>query len=85
MLQEKWVHTQGGKFWRVKNIVKKIPHIYCEVTHHCEFSPTAMGIVVQLGLKLNTKLGIDHYPSTHHPPTHPPQQTFLRVLGLVGG
>ena len=58
MLQEKWVHTQGGKFWR------KIPHIYCEVTHHCEFSPTAMGIVVQLGLKLNTKLGLDHPPPT---------------------
>ena len=69
MLQEKWVHTQGGKFWR------KIPHIYCEVTHHCEFSPTAMGIVVQLGLKLNTKLGLDHSP----------QQTFLGVLGFVGG
>ena len=38
--------------------------------------------IVQLGLKLNTKLGLDH----HHPPTtHQPQQTFLRVLDLVGG
>ena len=32
--------------------------------------------IVQLGLKLNTKLGLNH---------HPPQQTFLRGLGLVGG
>ena len=28
------------------------------------------GVVVQLGLKLNTKLGLDHNhpPPTHHPP-----------------
>ena len=25
--------------------------------------------IVQLGLKLNTKLGLDHHPPTHHPPT----------------
>ena len=26
-------------------------------------------LVVQLGLKLNTKLGLDHPPPTHPPPT----------------
>ena len=33
-------------------------------------------IIVQLGLKLNTKLGLNH----HHPPG-----TFQRLLGIVGG
>ena len=38
-------------------------------------------IIVQLGLKLSTKLGLDQPPPTHHPP----QQTVQCVLGLVGG
>ena len=36
-------------------------------------------IIVQLGLKLNTKLGLNHH---HHPP---PPGTFQRLLGIVGG
>ena len=35
--------------------------------------------IVQLGLKLNTKLGLNHH---HH---HPPPGTFQRLLGIVGG
>ena len=34
--------------------------------------------IVKLGLKLNTKITLNH----HHPP---PPQTFLRVLGCIGG
>ena len=33
-----------------------------------------------LKLKLDTKITLDYLPSTHHQ-----QQTFLMVLGLVGG
>jgi len=37
--------------------------------------------IVQLGLKLNNKVALNHYL----PPTHPTPGTFQRVPGMVGG